>query len=81
MVLSALGMRGGAAIFWNKEVVSIDSHSIGRFTIMIKVTELRSNVQYWLTTAYGPIEAAIREEFFLEMANIAPPAGEPWLIT
>ena len=46
VVLPALGTRGGAAFFWNKDIVTIDSHSIGGFTIMAKVTELSPNAQY-----------------------------------
>ncbi|XP_073353833.1 uncharacterized protein [Aegilops tauschii subsp. strangulata] len=80
-VLPAMGTRGGAAIFWNKEIVEVESHSIGRFTITAKVKELGTNIQFWLTTVYGPNDDGIREDFLQEMSSCAPPLGQAWLIT
>lgn len=42
MVLPAIGSRGGAAIFWDKDVVTIASHAIGRFSITAKVVPANS---------------------------------------
>ncbi|XBI07851.1 hypothetical protein VPH35_135689 [Triticum aestivum] len=36
-VLPAIGTRGGAAILWNKDIVTIDTHAVGEFAITVKV--------------------------------------------
>ena len=42
IVLPAIGTRGGIAVLWDKQIVSIVSHAVGEFTITAKVTVLRT---------------------------------------
>ena len=80
IVLPAVGTRGGATIFWDRLVVDITSHRIGRFAITVRVDLLSTSVGFWLTTVYGPTDDVPKEEFLIELADAAPPAREPWLI-
>ena len=80
VILPAIGSRGGAAIFWNTDLVSIASHAIGEFAITAKVTLLRQSKSFWLSTVYGPVDDVRKAAFLDELARTAPPAPEPWLI-
>lgn len=80
IVLPAIGSRGGIAILWDNQAVSVTSHAIGEFAITAKVTVLSSRAEFWLTTVYGPADDARKEAFLLELARTAPPASVPWLL-
>ena len=80
VVLPAVGTRGGAAIFWDKTVVDIVSHSIGRFSITARVLELHSRLHFWITTVYGPTDDTQKDSFLAEIAATAPSTVEPWMI-
>ena len=79
-VLPAMCTRGGAAILWNKNVVTIATHAIGKFAITAKVTLVCSPSSLWLTTVYGPADDASKDDFLSELARTAPHAAEPCLI-
>lgn len=80
IVLPAIGTRGGAAIFWNSSTVTAQSHSIGHFSITAKVLIGGTNIDYWLTTVYGPSDEERKDDFLAEISRIAPPTRQPWLI-
>lgn len=76
VVLPAIGSRGGVAILWDNQIVSIVSHVVGEFAITAKVTVLRPAATFWLTTVYGPAKAR-KDVFLLELARSAPPQVIP----
>lgn len=80
VVLPAIGTRGGAAIFWDKQRVNIVSHHLGRFSIMVRVEIASSNNFFWMTTVYGPKEEDQKQAFLDELAGAAPPLSEPWML-
>ncbi|XP_073363023.1 uncharacterized protein [Aegilops tauschii subsp. strangulata] len=79
-VLPAIGTRGGAVILWNKNVVCVDTHAIGCYSITAKVSKTQGDDSFWLTTVYGPTDDTRKEDFLAEMVRAAPPMGEPWMI-
>ncbi|KAM3385248.1 hypothetical protein ACQJBY_009276 [Aegilops geniculata] len=79
-VLPATGTRGGVAVLWDKAVINFTTHAIGCFSITGKVTVLHSNSSFWLTTVYGPVDDARKDDFLAEMARAVPLPSEPWLI-
>ena len=81
VVLSETSTRGRAAILWNKLVVDLITHTVGCFSVTAKVTVLHSNASSWLTTVYGPADDARKDAFLAELSQVAPPSGEPWIIT
>ena len=81
VVLSALGSRGGIAIFWNRDIVSISSQAVVQFSIAAIVSLVNSTTSFVLTTVYGPSDGTNKEAFFDELARSAPPSSEPWLLT
>lgn len=80
VVLPAIGTRGGAAIFWDKNVVDVVSHYLGSFSITARVHELSSGQHFWMTTVYGPTDNAQKENFLAEIAAATPPTDGPWMI-
>lgn len=80
VVLPAMGTRGGAAIFWDKQIINITSHFLGSFSIMVRVEPLHSRDFFWMTNVCGPTHDGQKDMFLTELAAAAPPTGEPWLI-
>lgn len=78
--LPAIGSRDGATIYWNRDLVSIASHAVGKFMITAKVTLLRQSKSFWLTTVYGPADDARKTAFLAELARTARPPSDPWPI-
>jgi exonuclease III len=78
--LDANGTRGGILLAWDEEVVELTSVDIRQFTITATVRLLLTNVNFRLTTCYGPAIDRRKEEFLQEMISIKPPLGLPWLI-
>ena len=72
VVLPAIGTRGGATIFWDKDIVDVVSHYLGSFSITARVHERSSGRIFWMTTVYGPTEDAQKENFLSEIAAAAP---------
>ena len=72
VVLPALDTRGGAAIFWDPDVVEINSHAIGQFAITAQVRLKASGKSFWLTTVYGPTDDERKEDFLTEIRSSAP---------
>lgn len=80
-VLPAIGASGGIPILWDKNIVDINTHAVGSFSITAKVTLLSGGPSsFWLTSVYGPVDAARKEEFLSELTHVAPPITEPWVI-
>lgn len=80
VVLLVMGTRGGAAIYWNSNTVSVQSQAIGQFSITAKVKLVRSSTSFWLTKVYGPADDVRKDDFLVEIARVAPPPGEASLI-
>lgn len=80
LFLPADGTRGGAAIFWDSSVVSLDNLVVRRFSVSATVTILRTCTSFLITNIYGPSDDAEKTEFLDEMISIKPPSGVPWLI-
>ena len=78
--LPAIGTRGGAAIFWNSSMLTMQSHSIGQFSITAKVQTGGLGKDLWLTMVYGPSDEDRKDDFLAEIARVAPPIGQAWLI-
>nr|XP_045083710.1 uncharacterized protein LOC123493747 [Aegilops tauschii subsp. strangulata] len=79
-VLLAMGTRGGLAIFWDKEVLLVDSHALGQFSITVSVRDIASSTTFWLTNVYGPTNDNLKDAFLAEIAAAALPLGQPWLL-
>ncbi|XBH69886.1 hypothetical protein VPH35_097672 [Triticum aestivum] len=54
VVLPAFDTRGGAAIFWDPDIVEINSQAIGQFAITAQVSLKASGKSFWLTTDTSP---------------------------
>lgn len=80
VILPAMGTRGGAAIFWNNDLFSVSSQSMGLFSITVEVTVVSSSSRFFLTTVYGPTDDGSKDVFLAELIRCAPPLGSPWLI-
>ena len=80
IALPGIGTRGGAAIFWNRELVSVVSQALGIYSIMSQVTVLSCSSQFLITTIYGPSDDTNKYEFLVDLVRCAPPSGAPWLI-
>ncbi|XP_073358102.1 uncharacterized protein [Aegilops tauschii subsp. strangulata] len=80
VVLPATGTRGGAAIFWDRSRVEVQSHTIGRFSITAKITLAASTTSFWMTTVYGPVDDGRKDDFLAELARTSPAPSDPWLI-
>lgn len=74
-VLPAIGTRGGIAIFWNSDTVSVQTHAIGQFSITARISLIGSQNSFWLTTVYGPADELRKDEFLAEIARAAPSPG------
>lgn len=77
--LPVVGTRGGAAIFWDRNRVNLHTHVVGVYSLTANVTVVSSTTNFWFTTVYGPTDDN-KEEFLAELARVAPPAWQPWLI-
>nr|XP_020181567.1 uncharacterized protein LOC109767217 [Aegilops tauschii subsp. strangulata] len=80
VVLPAHGTRGGASIFWDKQVVDVVSHHLGSFSITARVVPRLAIDPFWLTTVYEPTNDAQKDGFLAELPAVAPLAGEPRMI-
>ena len=80
VVLPGLGARGDAAIFWDKQQVNVITHAIASFSIIVRVEILSSREHFWMTTVYGPLEDDQKALFLFELAVVAPPSAEPWML-
>lgn len=80
VVLPTEGTRGGAAIFWDKNLVVVTSQAISHFSITAKVTVVSSATSFFLTTVYGPSDDTNKADFLVELVRFAPPLGSPWLL-
>lgn len=72
-VLPADGTRGGAAIFWDKALLNVQTHTIGQFSITARVSSLQSADWFWLTNVYGPSDDGRKDDFLEEMTRAPPP--------
>ncbi|XBI13889.1 hypothetical protein VPH35_140561 [Triticum aestivum] len=50
VVLPTTGTRGGAAIFWDRSRVDMQSHAIWRFSITAKITIIATTTSFSMTT-------------------------------
>ncbi|XP_020156914.1 uncharacterized protein [Aegilops tauschii subsp. strangulata] len=80
VVLPAMGTRGGAAIFWDKQIVEITDQIVASFSITAKVKIISTGCSFWMTTVYGPTDDQQKANFLSELAAVAPPATEPWML-
>ena len=61
-------------------MVSFVTHAVGNFSITGKVSLIQDRLDSWLTTVYGPVDDTRKDDFLAEIAHVAPPQGEPWLL-
>lgn len=80
-VLPAIGTRGGATIFWDKQVMTVATHAVHRFSLTVKVSPNPSDDFFWLTMVYDLMDSGTKEDFLRELAASTLPQGEPWLIS
>ena len=80
VVLPAVGTRGGASIFWDKQIVDITDQIIASFSITAKVRIISTGHSFWMTTVYGPTDDQQKANFLSELAVVAPAAPEPWML-
>lgn len=73
VILPAIGTRGGAAIFWDRDLVSVASQAVGIHSITAQVTVLSCSSQFFITTVYGPSDDTNKDEFLAELVRCAPP--------
>ena len=80
VVLPVTGTRGGATIFWDKQIVDITDQIIASFSITAKVRIISTGHSFWMTTIYGPTDDQQKANFLSELAVVAPAAPEPWML-
>jgi hypothetical protein len=80
VVLPTVGSRGGTAIFWDKDLVQVESHALGQFSIIVSTWLLASSTAFWLSKFYCPTDDGMKDTFLAELAVAAPPLGQPCLL-
>jgi exonuclease III len=77
----ALGTRGGILLLWDDSVVDITNVVTSDFCLSADVRLINSseNGDFKITTVYGPTTAALKDQFYAELASHKPPQGVRWL--
>ncbi|XP_066358109.1 uncharacterized protein [Miscanthus floridulus] len=78
--LGAQGTRGGLLLAWNKDLISITNAVIRNFTISASVQITSSSTPFLLTTCYGPVDEARKDDVLAELQEIRASVTQPWLV-
>ena len=71
--------RGGILFLWDDHLVEMSNITATTFCLSAMVRIRDSEVQYKLTTVYGPADSSRKDAFFAELISQKPPNGMPWL--
>ena len=70
--LPADGSRGGAATFWDDDILQHSDINIRNFSLSVRLTQRSANTAFHLTNVYGPTDDTDKENFLQEMCEVAP---------
>ena len=74
------GTRGGMLMLWDDHLVEMSNITASTFCLSAMVRIRESEVQYKLTTVYGPSASSRKDAFFAELISQKPPNGMSWLV-
>jgi exonuclease III len=80
-VLPADHTRGGTLVAWKVAVWAASSTYSCTYSVSIRMNNLTSSLQWWLTLVYGPSRDADRLAFLSELHDLRQLRSGPWLIT
>ena len=66
-------------LLWDDHLVEMSNITATTFCLSAMVRIRDSDVQYKLTTVYGPADSSRKDAFFAELISQKPPNGMPWL--
>jgi len=69
--LPAIGVAGGAVTSWRRDLWSVSSSCVRRFSVTVKLSPADGHAEpWWLTNVYGPATRAGKPDFFQELRDI-----------
>jgi len=79
--LPAIGVAGGAVTSWRRDLWSVSSSCVRRFSVTVKLSPADSHAEpWWLTNVYGPATRAGKPDFFRELRDIHASCPGAWLV-
>ena len=79
--LPAIGVAGGAVTSWRRDLWSVSSSCVRRFSVTVKLSPADGHAEpWWLTNVYGPATRAGKPDFFQELRDINASCPSAWLV-
>ena len=79
--LPAIGVAGGAVTSWRRDLWSVSSSCVRRFSVTVKLSPADGHAEpWWLTNVYGPATRAGKPDFFQELRDIHASCPNAWLV-
>ena len=79
--LPAIGVAGGAVTSWRRDLWSVSSSCVRRFSVTVKLSPADGHAEpWWLTNVYGPATRAGKPDFFQELRDIHASCPGAWLV-
>jgi exonuclease III len=78
--IPSIRVAGGILTGINAEVYQLINWDMGRFSITAQIQNKKDKIIWSCTTVYGPTDAQLKSDFWVELANIGSNWSGPWVI-